>query len=136
MLVRPVAPEQITGIEIDNVVGENERRVRLGPRAHELMLLAESEDVVPKNVFFSVVLMESSALATVNDIVLQHDAGAALVSIQSPTAIIERIHIMDQVVAHHRSGLWPKCVNAAHIAEPSFPDVVHMIELDNIRAAR
>src|SRR5437868_96595 len=106
-----------------------------GPRAHELMLFVEGKNVVSQDVFFPVVLMESCALAAIDDIVLQNDSSAPLIRIKSPTAISERVHIMDQVVAHDRSCLRSECIYAAHVTEQAFADVVHVIELDHICAA-
>src|SRR5213076_2669284 len=71
LVILPSAPEQITGIEIHNVIGEEERDMLFLPRTHQLVLFAKSEDVVPNNVLASVVLMKTSMLATIHNIVLQ-----------------------------------------------------------------
>src|SRR6266516_1807972 len=99
------------------------------------MLFAERKDVVAKNIFASVMLMKASALAAINNIILQHDSAAAFVSVKSPAAVSEGVHIVDQIVAEHGARLRTKRIDPAHIAEPEFADVVQMVELDDIRAA-
>jgi len=42
---------------------------------------------------------------------------------------------MDDVVAHHRAGLRAERVNGAHIAQPELPEVMKVIELDDVLAA-
>ena len=80
-LVLPIAAQQIARIEIDNVVGEDKGDVLLLARAHKLVLFAEGEDVVAKNVVAPVMLVKTGALATINHVVLQHDVGAAFVRV-------------------------------------------------------
>src|SRR5438552_3506857 len=99
------------------------------------MLFAERKDVVAKNVFASVMLMKASALAAINNVVLQHNAAAPFIGVKAPAAVSEGVHIVDQIVAEHGARLRAKRINAAHIAEPEFADVVQMVELDDIRAA-
>src|SRR2546429_7532328 len=71
VLIGPIAAEQIAGIEVDDVVRENEGDVRLGPGAHQLIFFVEREDVVAQNIFAPVMLVESSALAAINNVALQ-----------------------------------------------------------------
>src|SRR5438445_5922709 len=133
--VLPVAAEQIAGVEIDNVVGEYEGDVLLFPRAHELMFLAESKDVVANDIFAAVMLVEACAFAAINHVVLQHDAGAPFVRVESPAAVGIGLHIVNQVVAQNGSLLDAQRVNAAHIAQHTLADVVEMIEFDEVVAA-
>src|ERR1043166_2553487 len=95
MFIRPIAAEQVAGIEVDDIVGEDERGVRFRPGAHELMFLAERENVVPENIFLSVMLVEPGALAVVDDIIFEHDAGASFIGIKSPAAVGERVYVLN-----------------------------------------
>src|ERR1051326_5918569 len=86
-LVAPVAAEESSGIEINDVVREYEGYVFLLPRAHELVFGAEREDVVPHDIFPAVMLVEPGALAAVDDVVFQHHPGAAFVRVEAPAAV-------------------------------------------------
>lgn len=62
-----------------------------------------SENVVADDVVGSVVLVESATLTFIDQIALQNDAGRSFVGIESPAAVIERIDVVDLVVAEGRS---------------------------------
>src|SRR5205085_6140140 len=96
VLIGPIAAEQIAGIEVDDVVRENEGDVRLGPGAHQLVPFAEREDVVAQNIFATVMLMKARALAAINDVALQNNSAAAFVGVETPAAISERVHVVDE----------------------------------------
>src|SRR6266496_3278231 len=65
-LVLPIAAQERAGVEIDNVVRENEGDVILLARAHELVLRPEGKNIIANDILATVVLVESGALAAVN----------------------------------------------------------------------
>src|SRR5438309_6692441 len=136
VLIRPIAAQQIAGIEVDDVVRENEGDVRLGPGAHQLVPFAEREDVVAQNIFATVMLMKARALAAINDVALQDNSAAAFVGVEAPAAISEGVHVVDEVVANDRPRLRAECVDRAHVAQPKLADVVQMVVLDQVGPAR
>src|SRR5437667_3173540 len=124
MVVRPIAAEQIAGVEINNVVREDKGNVFFLARSRDLVLRAESEDIVANVIPAAIVLVEPGAFATVNHVVLQHDVGAAFVRVKSPAAVGMRVHLMNQVVANYSPLLNAKRIDAAHVAEHTLADVV------------
>src|SRR5258706_13494214 len=103
--------------------------------SHQLVLPAEREDIVPKDVFLAVMLMKARALAPENDVAFEHNARASFVGIKAPTSVRERIDVMNQIVSHHRSGLRAKHVNGPHVTESAQPDMVEVIILDQVPVA-
>src|SRR5438477_7719128 len=136
VLVGPIAAQQIAGIEVDDVVRENEGDVRLGPGAHQLVLFAEREDVVAQNIFATVMLMKPGALAAINDVALQDNSAAAFVGVETPTAISEGVHVVNEVVANDGARLRAERVDRAHVAQPKLADVVQMVVLNQVGPAR
>ena len=55
--------------------------------AHEFVLVIEREDVVAHYVFTAVILVESSTLAFIDDVVFNQDAGGAFIEIDPPTSV-------------------------------------------------
>src|SRR5436190_12212960 len=134
MLVRPVSDEQIARIEVHEVVRKDERNVRLRPGAHQLILFAESKNVISQNIFAPVMLMKSSALTPVDDVALKNNSAAPFIRVKAPAAVRERVDVVNEIIADHRAGLRAECVDRAHIAEPKLADIVQMIVLDQIGA--
>ncbi len=62
-------------------------------------------------------LVEAAGLGVVDEVVLQHDAGAALVGVEAPAAVGVGIDIVEDVVADDRAFGGPQRVDAAHVAE-------------------
>src|SRR5712691_5928071 len=87
IVVRPVAREQCARIEIDDICLEGETDVRLGPAALKLSVASESEDIIPHDVRFAVVLVKATVGSAIDDVVLGEDAAAAFVEVNSPAAI-------------------------------------------------
>jgi hypothetical protein len=83
----PVRSEQIALIEVDDVVFECEREVIFCVSAHQFVLMIESEDVIAHNVFATIVLVESGALAFINDVIFHQDATGPFIEIDPPTSI-------------------------------------------------
>ena len=65
-----------------------------GPRALELGLAAEGEDVVLDVVLLAVVLVEAAGAGAVDEVVLHHDAAGALVGIEAPAAVAAGVTMM------------------------------------------
>ena len=99
----PCDSSQYTTVEPDDVVRKAERGVVLLSGRFELGSDLASENVVADDVVGSVVLVESATLAFIDQIALQNDAGRSFVGIESPTTVIERIDVVDLVVAEGRS---------------------------------
>src|SRR5262249_45095517 len=116
--------------------GKSEGIMRFLASPHELVLSAEGKDVVTDRIVSTIMLVESCALAPINDIALEHNLRAAFIRIQAPTAVGEGVHVMDQVVADHRAFLNAKRINSTHVAQDGLADVVEVVELDNILTAR
>ena len=72
--------------------------MRLGPRPLDLVLRGEGEDVVPDDVLLAVVLVEAAGLGAVDEVVLHHDAGRALVGVEAPAAVVEGVDVVEEVV--------------------------------------
>src|SRR5436189_3004839 len=103
--------------------------------AHQLVLLAEGENVVSEDVVAAVVLVKRRALAAVDNVVFHYDSGAALVGVKTPAAVTVRVDVMDEIVSDNRTLLNAQRIDGAHIAENALPNVVEMVELDNVFAA-
>ncbi len=132
----PVAGEDFAGIETDDVVREDEAAMGFGPRALQLGLGVEGEDVVVDEVGFAVMLVETGALAAIDDVAFEHDSGTAFVGVKAPRAVFEFRDVVNEVVAEDRSGLKAEGVDAAHVAEHPLPYVVEVIEFNDVAAAR
>src|SRR5208282_3507093 len=115
--------------------GEGEREPRLKAGAGKLGLAVEGKDVIAEDIGLPVMLVEPRALAPVNNIVLQHDTGAAFVSIKPPAAVAKDIDVVYQVVANDRAGLDAQSVNSTHVAQAPLADVVQVIEFDDVALA-
>ena len=109
--------------------------MRLDAGTLHLRFGAEGEDIVANHVFAAVVLMEPGALDVVNQVVFHHDAGAAFVGIEPPSAVVVGINVVDVVVAHGGAWLGAQGVNAAHIAQHAPTEVVDVVELDLVVVA-
>src|SRR5205085_2595783 len=117
-VVSPVASEESPPIEIDDVVLECERDVVFFTRPNDLALSGKREDVVANDVLTTIVLVESTTLGSVNDVVFQKDSAASLVRVQTPSAVIEGFHVVDQVVPDNSTGLHSKRIDRAHVRKP------------------
>ena len=89
MIIGPIAAEQSSGVKKDDIIGEDERGVRLGSSAHQLVLFAKREDVIAHDIFAPVMLVEAGALGAIDQIVLPYDVCAAFVRVEPPAAIGE-----------------------------------------------
>ena len=104
--------------------------MRLGPRALELVLLGEGEDVVAQHVVLAVVLMKTAGLRAIDHVVLQHDVARTLVGIEPPAAVAEGIDVVEAVVVYARAGRDAQRVDAAHVGKDMLAERVHVIESD------
>jgi len=59
----------------------------LHPCGLDLVQFAESQDIVTNDIFFTVVLVEAAGLGVIDQVILHHDAGAALIGIKSPATV-------------------------------------------------
>src|SRR5699024_10763384 len=80
-VVLPVAAQQAARVEVNDVVRQDKGEVLFLAGAHELMFLAEGEDIVADDVFAPVMLMEASTFGPVDDVVLPNGIGGAFVRI-------------------------------------------------------
>src|SRR5690242_10825859 len=135
MVVLPIAPQQRSGVEINNVVREDKRDVLLLARAHQLIFVPEGEDVIADDIVTAVMLVETRAFAVMNDVVFQQDVCAAFVRVESPAAVGERVYIVNQIISQDGSLLDSERVDAPHVAQHALADVVQMIELNHVVAA-
>ena len=131
----PIAAKKAAGIEVNNIVCEDETDVGFIAGALQLGLAVERENVVIDEIGFAVMLVETVALTAVNDVAFQHDSRTAFVGVKPPAAIDGDVHIVDEVIAENRAGLEAECVNAAHVAEHFLADIVEVIEFDDVSAA-
>ena len=138
LVVRPAAFEQLAVVEVDDVPLEGERDVLFLARAAELVVLAERPDVVADDVLLAVMLVEVGVGRAVADVVLDQDAGAALVGIDRQRPRVVVVDVVHQIVAQHRPRRISQAVDAAHVAEHAPADVVDVVELDHVvmRAGR
>ena len=109
VVVRPVAGQQRAGVEIDYVGHEAEAAVRLRAGALNLVVMRESEDVVPDDVGLAIVLVEPAVSRAIDDVVLGQDAAAAFVEVDAPAAIADARDVMPQVAADDRARLLAEC---------------------------
>src|SRR5262245_45043155 len=70
--------------------------------------------------------------SAIDEIPLEDDIGRALVRVQAPAAIAERLDVMDMIVVHNRAGLHAERVNPAHIRRHALTDGVYVVEADVI----
>jgi hypothetical protein len=96
---------------------ERERKVIFDSSRRDLRTLAANQDVVADHVLFPIVLVKTSALGVVDQIVFHRNAGAALVGIQSPAAVRVDVDIVKDVVADDCAFRRPQRINAAHVAQ-------------------
>ena len=100
--------------------------------AAELVVLAERPDVVADDVLLAVMLVEVGVGGAVADVVLDQDAGAALVGVDRQRARVVVVDVVHQIVAQHRPRRIAQAVDAAHVAEHAAADVVDVVELDHV----
>ena len=77
-------------------------------------------------------LMESPGLGVVNDVVFGRHPARPLIKINSPPAVIERLHVVNQVVMQHAPRRQAERINPAHVAEHALADVVDMIPRNRV----
>jgi hypothetical protein len=97
-----------------------------------LELGSERKDVVPDLIVLSEVLKESSGRCALDEIPLEDDIGRALVRVQTPAAVAERLDVMDVIIVHNRAGLHTECVDPAHIRGHTLTDGVYVVEANVI----
>ena len=128
----PVAAEQLAAVEDDDVLFEAEGAVLFGAATLDLIFLGEGEDVVPDDVLLAVVLVEAAVGGVVGDVAFHRDAGAAFVGVEAPAAVGEAGHVMDEIMADRSAFGGPQRVDAAHVAEQAFAEVVEVIPFDAV----
>src|SRR5437868_6505693 len=104
----------------------------LGLRPRQLCLAAKSENIVPKNVFLPIILMEILGAAPINRVVFQSNSGAAFIGVKTPATVSKRIYVVNQIVAQNRSGLSSQSINASHVAEHFLANIMQVIEFNNV----
>ena len=105
-------------------------------RRRGVVLDIEGEHVVPDRVVASVVLVEARALAPIHHIAFEQDSRASLVRVETPATVVVAGDVVDEVVPDDRSLLDAKGVHAAHVTEAPLPDMMKVIELDDVLLAR
>src|SRR5205085_2123473 len=65
---RPIARQQRTRIEIDNVRCKTETDMRLIARSLKLLIASKSEDVVPNHIRLAVMLMKSAVSRSIDHV--------------------------------------------------------------------
>jgi hypothetical protein len=126
----PRSVQKDTFVVVDNVVLESKGEVVLHACRLDLVEFAESEDVIADDVFFAVMLMEAAVLYVVNEVVFHSDSRAALVGIQSPSAVSIGVYVMDHVVADCRPFGRAERIYAPHVTEYAVSDMVHVVVID------
>lgn len=135
---RPVSGEDGTGVEIHDVGLEAEADMRLRPGALQLAIARKSEDVVPHDIGFAVMLVKTAVRGAIDQVALGHNPAAAFIEVNAPAAVSSSRDIMPEVVANGRAGLAAQRVYAPHVAENGavpvclHPDVVDVIELHRV----
>ena len=95
--------EEVASVKVDDVVFEGEGAMWFGTGEGDLSFFAVGEDIVSDDVVPAVVLMEGSVADPVDEVVLEKDAGAALVGVKAPSTIAGGENIVDMVVPDDRS---------------------------------
>jgi len=104
----------------------------LHPCGLDLIQFAKGQDIVADDVFFAVVLVESAGLSIVDQVVLQNDAGAALIGVESPAAVGISVDVVKDVIADDSPFRWSQRINSAHVTEHRLSDMVHVVEADGV----
>ena len=109
-----------------------------GPGA-DLSFGGKRADVVPEDIAFAVVDVVALAAAAEDQIFLNQHSGGALVEVYAPAAVTAfagvRRHVVDHVAGQLRAGLDTEHIDAAHVREPTLPDVIDQVvaDLDVVR---
>src|SRR5690242_10449579 len=111
---------------------KGERKMVLHAGGLELPPDIGGEDVVEDDVPFAVMLMKAGVLTCIHQVVLHDDPRRALVGIQSPAAVVERIYMMDHVIAYGSAFRLTQAIDAAHIRQFSPAEVMDMVEPDMV----
>ena len=99
----------------------------LGSGHLELLQRTPGKDIVSDDVVLAVMLMESAALGIVDQIVFHDDVAAALVGIESPTAIAIRLDVVYAVVGYYSPFAGAERVDRTHIAQQTQADMMQMV---------
>lgn len=124
--------EEVASVKVDDVVFEGEGAMWFGAGEGDLSFFAVGEDIVFDDIVPAVVLMEGSVADPVDEVVLEKDAGAALVGVKAPSTIAGGEDIVDVVVPDDRSFGLPEGVNSAHVAEDAVADMMEVVVFDTI----
>ena len=106
---------------------ERHRTVVLLARKIYLLQDAVGENIVFDHVVLAVVLVQATTLAAVRQIVAHHDTGAALVHIETPSAVAIRVDIVDHVALHAGAGRHAESIDGTHVGEYAPSQVVDMV---------
>src|SRR5512140_691601 len=98
----------------------------------DLSFLAKSQDIVPEDVLFPVMLVDAAVAHVINEVIFQEDAGAGLIRIEPPPSVARRVDLVNDVVANDCAFRWAERVNAAHIAQNAIPQVMEMVVLNPV----
>src|SRR5690348_2574067 len=90
------------------------------------------EDIVADDIPFTVMLVKPGVLTGIHEVVLHDDPRRALVGVQSPAAIVERIHMVDHVIAHGGAFRLAQAIDTTHIRQLSPAEMVDMVEFDMV----
>lgn len=97
--------------------------------ALKLLFFGEGKNVVAQNVLFAIVLVEAAGLCAIDNVVLDQNSSAALVSVDSPSTIAIRDGVVNEVVAQARAGRDPQAVYTAEVAQHSAAYVMYVVIL-------
>ena len=111
----PRSAHNLAAVGKHNVVAEGERAVSLNTGELQRLILSESQNVVADDVVFAVVLVECAALAGIHHVVVHAHAGAALVGVKAPAAVVVAVYVVNVVVVHASARRYAQGVYGAHI---------------------
>jgi hypothetical protein len=135
LCVAPGAGQGRARLPHDDVALEADGLVRFGTGDDHLALAAVDQDVIADDVLLAVVLMEAAVLGVVDEVVLEENAGGALVGVQPPAAIGIGVDVVEDVARDDRPLGRPERVNAAHVAEEAPAEVVDAIVREEVSLA-
>src|SRR5262245_25441449 len=99
------------------------------------MFATVHENIVPHEVFASVMLVKAAGLGVVNEVILEPDASAAFVRVKPPAAIGVGVDVVKDIVTNRRAFRRAERVDAAHVAQQSLAEMMNVIEPDVVSLA-
>ena len=99
----PIVAVHVAGLVDDDVAVKDKGDMVFHPRGFELGADGIDEQIVGDMVVFAVMLVESGALAVVDQVAFHRDSGRAFVGIEAPSAVFVGVDVMDAVEADFRA---------------------------------